>query len=160
MPAMRISEIYRQQRRVFSFEFFPPKTDEGFRALYRTIEKLKNRGPGFVSVTWGAGGSTRRKTVDLVIEIQHKLGITAMAHLSCVDSTREQFEKTLDKLEEDVLEVKTASRRGTRRAVVRFGEPIVVSGYDDLRAAAASLTDAIQSRVQGMLDEFHSNTCV
>ena len=99
MPDMRISEIYSQQRRVFSFEFFPPKTDEGFRSLYRTIEKLKNRGPGFVSVTWGAGGSTRRKTVDLVIEIQQKLGITAMAHLSCVDSTREQFEKTLDKLE-------------------------------------------------------------
>ncbi len=104
MPPMRISEIYRQQRRVFSFEFFPPKTDEGFRSLYRTIEKLNNRGPGFVSVTWGAGGSTRRKTVDLVIEIQHKLGITAMAHLSCVDSTREQFEKTLDKLEAGGIE--------------------------------------------------------
>lgn len=72
----------------------------------------------------------------------------------------ERLAETLDKLEEDVLEVKTASRRGTRRAVVRFGEPIVVSGYDDLRAAAASLTDAIQSRVQGMLDEFHSSTCV
>ncbi len=101
---MRISEIYRQRRRVFSFEFFPPKTDEGFRSLYRTIEKLKNRGPGFVSVTWGAGGSTRRKTVDLVIEIQHKLGITAVAHLSCVDSTREQLEKTLDKLEAGGIE--------------------------------------------------------
>jgi methylenetetrahydrofolate reductase (NADPH) len=101
---MRINEIYSQQRRVFSFEFFPPKTDEGFRSLYRTIEKLKNRGPGFVSVTWGAGGSTRRKTVDLVIEIQRKLGITAMAHLSCVDSTREQFEKTLDKLEAGGIE--------------------------------------------------------
>jgi methylenetetrahydrofolate reductase (NADPH) len=99
MPAMRISEIYREKRRVFSFEFFPPKTDEGFRTLYRTIEKLKNRGPGFVSVTWGAGGSTRRKTVDLVIEIQRELGITAMAHLSCVDSTREEIEKTLDQLE-------------------------------------------------------------
>jgi len=104
MPAMRINEIYSQQRRVFSFEFFPPKTDVGFRSLYRTIEKLKNRGPGFVSVTWGAGGSTRRKTVDLVIEIQRKLGITAMAHLSCVDSTREQFEKTLDKLEAGGIE--------------------------------------------------------
>jgi methylenetetrahydrofolate reductase (NADPH) len=60
MPAMRISEIGRQRRRVFSFEFFPPKTDEGFRALYRTIEKLKSRSPDFVPVTWGAGGSTRR----------------------------------------------------------------------------------------------------
>jgi len=95
---MRIGEIYRRRRRVFSFEFFPPKTDEGFLSLFRTIEKLRSRGPDFVSVTWGAGGSTRRKTVDLVIEIQRELGITAMAHLSCVDSTRKQLEATLDKL--------------------------------------------------------------
>ncbi len=99
MPAMRISEIYRRRPRVFSFEFFPPKSDEGFRSLYRTIEKLKSRSPDFVSVTWGAGGSTRRKTVDLVIEIQRELGITAMSHLSCVDSTQEQIAQVLDKLE-------------------------------------------------------------
>jgi methylenetetrahydrofolate reductase (NADPH) len=99
MPAMRISEIYQQQRRVFSFEFFPPKTDEGFRTLFRTIEKLKSREPDFVSMTWGAGGSTRRKTVDLVIEIERELGITAMSHLSCVDSTPEQLVQALDKLE-------------------------------------------------------------
>ena len=68
----------------------------------------------------------------------------------------ERLAETLDKLEEDVLGVKTASRRGKRSAVVRFGEPIVVSDYDDLRTAAAGLTDAIQSRVQGMLDGFHS----
>jgi methylenetetrahydrofolate reductase (NADPH) len=99
MPAMRISEIYRRRPRVFSFEFFPPKTDEGFRSLYRTIEKLKSRSPDYVSVTWGAGGSTRRKTVELVIEIQRELGITAMSHLSCVDSTQEQLAQVLDKLE-------------------------------------------------------------
>jgi methylenetetrahydrofolate reductase (NADPH) len=59
MPAMRISEIDRRQRRAFSFEFFPPKTDEGFRSLYRTIEELESRSPDFASVTWGAGGSMR-----------------------------------------------------------------------------------------------------
>ncbi|MGI9430369.1 MAG: lysophospholipid acyltransferase family protein [Bythopirellula sp.] len=68
----------------------------------------------------------------------------------------ERLAETLDKLEEDVLKVKTASSRGSRRAVVKFSEPIVVSGYDDLRTAAAGLTDVLQSRVQGMLDEFHS----
>jgi methylenetetrahydrofolate reductase (NADPH) len=96
---MRISEIYRRSSRVFSFEFFPPRTDEGFRSLYRTIEKLKSRSPDFVSMTWGAGGSTRRKTVELVIEIERELGITAMSHLSCVDSTPEQLAQALDKLE-------------------------------------------------------------
>jgi methylenetetrahydrofolate reductase (NADPH) len=99
MPAMRISEIYQQQRRVYSFEFFPPKTDEGFRTLFRTIEKLKSRDPDYVSMTWGAGGSTRRKTVELVIKIERELGITAMSHLSCVDSTPEQLTQALDKLE-------------------------------------------------------------
>ena len=96
---MRISDVYRRRRRVFSFEFFPPKTEEGFRSLYRTIEKLKIRGPDFVSVTWGAGGSTRRKTVELVVQIQRELGITAVAHLSCINSTREQLAGTLDELE-------------------------------------------------------------
>ena len=99
MPTMRISDVYRRRRRVFSFEFFPPKTDEGFRSLFRTIEKLKIRGPDFVSVTWGAGGSTRRKTVELVIQIQRELGITAVAHLSCINSTPEQLAGVLDELE-------------------------------------------------------------
>jgi methylenetetrahydrofolate reductase (NADPH) len=99
MPTVRISEIYRRSPRVFSFEFFPPKTDEGFRTLFRTIEKLKSRQPDFVSMTWGAGGSTRRKTVDLVVKIERELGITAMSHLSCVDSTPEQLAQALDKLE-------------------------------------------------------------
>jgi methylenetetrahydrofolate reductase (NADPH) len=99
MPAMRISEIYRRRHRAFSFEFFPPKTDEGFRSLFRTIEKLKSRDPDFVSVTWGAGGSTRRKTVELVIQIQRELGITAVAHLSCINSTPEQLAGALDELE-------------------------------------------------------------
>jgi methylenetetrahydrofolate reductase (NADPH) len=95
---MRISEIYGSRRRVFSFEFFPPKTDEGFRSLFRTIEKLKSRNPDFVSVTWGAGGSARRKTIELVIQIQRELGITGVAHLSCVNSTPEQLAEALDEL--------------------------------------------------------------
>jgi methylenetetrahydrofolate reductase (NADPH) len=60
MPAMLISEIDQQRHWGFSFEFFPPKTDEGFRSPYRTTEKIERRGPDFVSATWGAGGSTRR----------------------------------------------------------------------------------------------------
>jgi len=104
MPAMRISEIYRRRRRTFSFEFFPPKTDEGFRSLFRTIEKLRSRNPDFVSVTWGAGGSARRKTIELVIQIQRELGITAVAHLSCINSTPEQLATALDELEAGGIE--------------------------------------------------------
>ena len=95
---MRISERFGRQKPVFSFEFFPPKTDGGFRSLFRTIEDLKRLNPDFVSVTWGAGGSTRRKTVELVLQIQNEIGITAMAHLSCVGSSRAQLSEALDRL--------------------------------------------------------------
>lgn len=95
---MRISELFDRGRPVFSFEFFPPKTAEGFAALYRTIVELEPLHPDFVSVTWGAGGSTRRKTVDLVIQIQRAIGITAMAHLSCIGSTPDELAGTLDRL--------------------------------------------------------------
>ncbi len=95
---MRISELYSRGRPVYSFEFFPPRTDKGFAALYRTVAELKRLDPDFVSVTWGAGGSTRRKTVEIVIRIQQDIGVTAMAHLSCIGSTPEQLGQTLDRL--------------------------------------------------------------
>ena len=99
MPVLeRISDAFGHAQPVFSFEFFPPKTDAGFEGLYETIADLKRLDPAFVSVTWGAGGSTRRKTVELVTQIQRELGITAMAHLSCVGSGRAQLAETLDQL--------------------------------------------------------------
>jgi methylenetetrahydrofolate reductase (NADPH) len=101
---MRIVDRFGHGRPVFSFEFFPPKTDQGFRALYANIERLKQLSPDYVSVTWGAGGSTRSKTVELVVQIQRELGLTAMAHLSCIGSTREQLAETLDRLEQGGIE--------------------------------------------------------
>jgi len=95
---MRIAEGFGRARPVVSFEFFPPKTESGFRALYRTIGELKRLDPGFVSVTWGAGGSTRRQTVELVARIQREIGITAMAHLTCVGSSPEELGEILDRL--------------------------------------------------------------
>ena len=74
-PAMAISEIYQNASQpVLSYEFFPPKTDVGYRTLRKTIGELKQLDPGFVSVTMGAGGTTREKTVDLTIEIMRDLG--------------------------------------------------------------------------------------
>ncbi len=101
---MRIGQLYEQDRPAISFEFFPPKTDAGYRTLYRTIGDLKQLGPSFVSVTWGAGGSTRRKTTDLVVQIQRDLGITAMAHMTCVGSPAEQLAEALDHLADAGLE--------------------------------------------------------
>jgi len=82
--------------RTFSFEFFPPKTDEAARALEKTIGELEPLGPSFVSVTYGAGGSTRERTRDIVIHIERDAGITAMAHLTCIAHTREQLVSLLE----------------------------------------------------------------
>jgi methylenetetrahydrofolate reductase (NADPH) len=96
---MRIDEIIeRHHEPVFSFEFFPPKTDEGERNLRATLEALRDLEPAFVSVTYGAGGSTRDRTVDLTKWIKQELGIEAMAHLSCVGATREELCEILDGL--------------------------------------------------------------
>jgi methylenetetrahydrofolate reductase (NADPH) len=95
---MRIAEGFGRARPVVSFEFFPPRTEAGFRSLYHTIGELKRLDPGFVSVTWGAGGSTRPQTVELVSRIQQEIGITAMAHLTCVGSTSAQIGEILDRL--------------------------------------------------------------
>jgi methylenetetrahydrofolate reductase (NADPH) len=96
---MKIRELFQTPgRRVFSFEFFPPKTDQGVINLERTIRELSDLEPAFVSVTYGAGGSTREKTVDLVQWIQREARITAMAHLTCVGATKEEIGVVLDRL--------------------------------------------------------------
>jgi len=82
--------------RTFSFEFFPPKTDEAARELEKTIGELQALEPSFVSVTYGAGGSTRERTRDIVIHIQQDTGITAMAHLTCIAHAREQLVSLLE----------------------------------------------------------------
>ena len=101
---MRIADLFQTGKPSISFEFFPPKTEKGFQSLYRTIGELKRIDPGFVSVTMGAGGSTRSKTVDLVIEIERNLGLTAMTHLPCVGFNRDQVAAILDTLSSANLE--------------------------------------------------------
>ncbi len=95
---MKIVDLLKAGKRTVSFEFFPPKDDIGFWDLYRTIESLRPLGPSYVSVTYGAGGSTRRKTVDLVKRIKSDIGIESMAHLTCVGATREELQGVLDDL--------------------------------------------------------------
>jgi methylenetetrahydrofolate reductase (NADPH) len=96
---MKISELFKDQtRKIFSFEFFPPKTDAGQLALERTIRELSELDPAFVSVTYGAGGSTRTKTVDLVQWIEREAHLTAMAHLTCVGASEGEIGGVLDRL--------------------------------------------------------------
>lgn len=85
----------KQFERRFSFEFFPPKTDKGVEKLQQTRDELAERKPSFFSVTFGAGGSTRDRTIDTVLKL-HKQGISTAPHLSCVGSTRESVAELLD----------------------------------------------------------------
>lgn len=99
---MRISDILRYARErgepVFSFEFFPPKTDEGVRALFETVEALRPLGPAYVSVTYGAGGSTRERTMELVKRLKRESEIEAMAHITCVGASRDELAALLDEI--------------------------------------------------------------
>jgi methylenetetrahydrofolate reductase (NADPH) len=88
---MRIDQILAERQPVFSFEFFPPKTDEGMQNLERALEDLSQDGPDFVSVTYGALGSTRDRTIEITKGIKRRYGIEAMSHLTCVGATREEL---------------------------------------------------------------------
>lgn len=91
----RISELLAAGR-TYSFEFFPPKTDQGWLTLGRTIAELEPLGPSFVSVTYGAGGSTRDRTHDTVAWVRRETRITPMAHLTCQGHTRDEIARILD----------------------------------------------------------------
>src|SRR6478609_3010545 len=82
--------------RTYSFEFFPPKTDGAQLTLGRTIAELEPLTPSFVSVTYGAGGSTRDRTREVVTWVRKETSITPMAHLTCVGHTRDQIAQILD----------------------------------------------------------------
>jgi methylenetetrahydrofolate reductase (NADPH) len=101
---MRIDEILEERRPVFSFEFFPPKSDEGMENLWRAASELKHDEPAFVSVTYGAGGSTRERTITIVKRIKQELGLEAMAHFTCVDATVDDLRATLDQMREAGIE--------------------------------------------------------
>jgi methylenetetrahydrofolate reductase (NADPH) len=93
---MRIGEIYGDGRCGVSIEIFPPRSPDGDEGLLRTLGRLAPYRPVFVSCTYGAGGSTRTRTVDWCVEIQKRFGLTATAHFTCVDTNRSQIEEWLD----------------------------------------------------------------
>ena len=95
---MKISEILKRVCPAFSFEFFPPKDDGGFDKLFQAIDQLKRWNPAFVSMTYGAGGSTRAKTIDLVGRIKDEIGLESMAHLTCVGHSTDEIRLVLEDL--------------------------------------------------------------
>lgn len=122
---MRISEKLHTRRPFFSFEFFPPKDDTAERNLFATIEALKPLDPGFVSITYGAGGSTRTRTVEIAKRLRSEVGFDVMAHVTCGGSTVDELRELLTDLRragiENIMALRGDPPRGTEAYVVTEG---------------------------------------
>ncbi len=126
VSTMRLDSILEGRRQpVFSFEFFPPRTDDGVRQLFDAISQLRELEPTFVSVTYGAGGSVRARTVELVARIRRELDIEPVAHLTCVDATVDDLQAILDGLRDagidNVLALRGDPPEGAERFVATKG---------------------------------------
>lgn len=136
---MRLDRLFAERKRTLSFEFFPPKSDRGWYTLEDAIEQLVPLGPDFVSVTYGAGGSTRARTREVVEHIQQKSGVTAMAHLTCVNATKDELRALLDEYAGAGIENLLALRGDPPKGEARF------TPTDGGCAYAADLIDLIRA---------------
>jgi methylenetetrahydrofolate reductase (NADPH) len=110
---MSLSAVYGADRFGLSFELFPPKTDAGEEAMFRHVERLLEFQPGFITCTYGAGGSTQTKTLDIVARVREMSGLPVATHLTCVGSTAEQLAAYLTE----------ARKRGVNNVVALRGDP-------------------------------------
>jgi len=117
---MHIREIINNHKISFSFEFFPPKTEKSSESLFETISELVNLKPAYVSVTYGAGGSTRDLTNNLVLKIQNQTNLTVVSHLTCVGSTSDEIYSILSTYKDNNIENIMALRGDPQAGSERF----------------------------------------
>jgi methylenetetrahydrofolate reductase (NADPH) len=121
---MRIASAFGRQPTI-SFEFFPPKTPEGVDSLYRTMrEELASLRPTYISVTYGAGGSTQDLTLELVTNIKRATGVEAMCHLTCVNQSADKIVEVLDQLQANGIENVLTLRGDPPRGETEFVKPV------------------------------------
>ena len=116
---MKIKDILTKTRPI-SFEFFPPRYAEGIPAVLETMDELKPYCPDFVSVTYGAGGSTRAFTEEITLQIKRETGVEVMAHLTCVGQNKEEIHEVLQRLESEGVENIIALRGDPPRGSTEF----------------------------------------
>ncbi|MDS0525756.1 methylenetetrahydrofolate reductase [NAD(P)H] [Clostridium sp. SHJSY1] len=142
---MKISEIFKNKKTVFSFEIFPPKTTSSIETIYKTLEELKGLNPDYISVTYGAGGSIRdNKTLELSSLVKNKYDIEAVAHLTCISSTNEDIDYYLNSLKENNIENILALRGdipkdGLTRGEFKYASELIgkINKFEDFNTAAA-----------------------
>ena len=126
-PSLKIKDILKKTRPV-SFEFFPPRQAEGIPAVLETLNELKAYCPDYVSVTYGAGGSTRAFTEEITFEAKRTAGVEVMAHLTCVGQTKEEIHGVLERLDAEGVENIIALRGDPPRGTTEFVP--VEGGFD------------------------------
>lgn len=104
MFALLIKELFAKTKPVISFEIFPPKKDSPVNTVYSTINSLKDLKPDFISITYGAGGSSKDRSIELSSLVKNKYGIEALAHLTCISSTKQEIERVLQQLADNGIE--------------------------------------------------------
>jgi methylenetetrahydrofolate reductase (NADPH) len=102
--ALLIKELFAKTKPVISFEIFPPKKDSPVNTVYSTINSLKDLKPDFISITYGAGGSSKDRSIELSSLVKNKYGIEALAHLTCISSTKQEIERVLQQLADNGIE--------------------------------------------------------
>jgi methylenetetrahydrofolate reductase (NADPH) len=117
---MKIRDIYSQKKFALSFEVFPPVREGNLEALFSTIQELKELKPDFISVTYGAGGSTRDKSIEIAARVKNEVGMDVLAHLTCVQTTKDDIAKILDEFNRDNIENILALRGDPPEGEKRF----------------------------------------
>ena len=95
---MRIADKFRKGKAVFSFEVFPPKKTSPIDTVFNALEQMKNLKPDYFSVTYGAGGSNPENTLEIASKIKNEYGVEALAHLTCINSTKGDIDNVLEGL--------------------------------------------------------------
>lgn len=138
---MHIRDLFEARSPVVSFEIFPPKRDYPLETVYETVESLHDLEPDFMSVTYGAGGSSRERSVEIAAELKRRWGIIPLAHLTCTGSSREEIDDVLDRLKETGVR-NVLALRGDPPA---DGSPVAESPF----RYAADLVEYLHSRNPG-----------
>lgn len=163
---MLIRDLFKQKKRTLSFEVFPPVREGNLESLFATITELKELNPDFISVTYGAGGGTRDKTIEIAARVKNEIKSEALAHLTCVASTRDDIARILEDMKsqniENILALRGDPPRGEEKFVrpaggfgfanelVEFiqahnGFSIGVAGYPEGHPEASSLDDDLKN---------------
>jgi len=146
---MLIRDLFKQKNRTLSFEVFPPVREGNLESLFTTIAELKELNPDFISVTYGAGGGTRDKTIEIAARVKKEIGSEALAHLTCVGSSRDDIARILEDMKAQSIENILALRGDPPRGEEKFVRPAGGFGFANELVAFIQAHDGFSIGVAG-----------